>query len=63
MSYGSDVQIETRNMHYDQHELLASIAISLKRIADAIEGDTNKMGCVQHLGETISNAIREGRYK
>ncbi len=37
--------------------LLASIAISLKRIADAIEGNETKLGLAQEVGAAIGDRI------
>lgn len=34
-----------------------SIAISLKRIADAIEGSPSKLGLAEHLGNTLENSL------
>lgn len=34
-----------------------SIAISLKRIADAIEGRPDKLGLVEHIGAVLSDSI------
>lgn len=37
-----------------------SMAISLKRIADVLQGDPNKLPPTEYLAECITNAIKEG---
>jgi hypothetical protein len=50
--------IETFDVDYDQKEALVSIAISLKRIADALTEPVNEYG--EPMTQAIPGEIRRG---
>ena len=48
-----------RNEWRESETALYSIAISLKRIADALEGSPEKMGLADNIGACVADALHD----
>lgn len=60
MSWRDEIEQAANGSQRIDDAALVSIAISLKRIADTIEGGPDRLPPTEYLAECIANAIRQG---